>query len=170
MFWLKLRLALGWLRFPMNPPSSSMATHQRFQREGPYQRFAHKKLVCQEGQRGPTGEPDRPTVNREMPANEDETDSILGDLLVVTKRYPAGLPVNVVEAEMDFLDKFLQKTYPGNRKGQLDLLAAILKTFPETYVKILAPFNLWEPYKHLLFSFLLDEIGFRYNELSLTGD
>ena len=71
---------------------------------------------------------------------------------------------------MFFLDEYMQKTYPGNRTRQKDLLAAILKTFPETYVKILAPFNLWEPYKRLLFRLLLDEIGSRYNVLSLTDE
>jgi hypothetical protein len=111
-------------------------------------------------------------VRREEHVDDDAggKDSILGDFLVATKRYPAGLPVNVVETEMFFLDEFMQKTYPGNRTRQKDLLAAILKTFPETYVKILAPFNLWEPYKRLLFQLLLDEIGSRYNVLSLTGN
>jgi hypothetical protein len=96
-------------------------------------------------------------------------DEPIGDLRAATKRYPDGLPFNVVENEMFFLDEYMQKTYPRNRTRQKDLLGRILETFPETYEKILARFNLREPYKQRLFRLLLDEIGSRYNVVSLTG-
>jgi hypothetical protein len=95
-------------------------------------------------------------------------DEPIGDLRAATKRYPDGLPFNVVENEMFFLDEYMQKTYPGNRTRQKNLLGLLLETFPETYEKILARFNLREPYKHRLFRLLLDEIGSRYNVVSLT--
>jgi hypothetical protein len=118
------------------------------------------------------GEETKEQVRRKEYVDDDARGkySILGDFLVATKRYPRGLPVNVIETEMFFLDEFMQKKYPGNRTRQKDLLVRSLKTFPDTYEKILAPFNLWEPYKHLLFRLSLDEIGSRYNVVSLTDE